>query len=340
VPLRPFLRIVASGRRAARNLSADEAERAFQIVLSGRATSAQVAAFLVSLRWKGETVDELAGFARAARAEASLPSPTKRESLVSVGTPHAGREKSLPLEAPGALLAAACGVRVFLVGERSRREGDAVAPADVFHELGAGLADRAEVAARMLDGPGVALLSASTVLPGLRRLDDLREEIEVRTALHTVEKLLAIEESAILVGTAAGPVLGVAAEVVRALGHGRGILLQGLGGSVVPSLVGPTKGLEIDGAALRALVVDPQDYGIGAPWEPVAAASGPEGAAAVVQALLLGEQGPARDASILCAALLQYAARTVSAISEGVGRATDAIDGGKGMQVLEALKAF
>ena len=340
MPLRPFLRIVASGRRTARNLSAEEAERAFRIVLSGRAPAAQVAAFLVALRWKGETVDELIGFTRAARAEANLPAPGGVDSLVSVGTPLAGREKALPLEASGAIVAAACGARVFFVGDPAPLDGEGVSAADVFRELGVGFTEEVGRAERMLEGPGLAVLSAAKVLPGMRRLDPLREDVEVRTALHTVEKLLAIGESPVLVGAAAGPVLGVAADVLRGLGHRRGILLQAPEGSVVPSLIAPTKGLEIDGDSLTTLVVDPEDYGVRASREPEAASPGPRAAASAVRALLLGEQGPARDATVLCAALLQYTAGTVPSISEGVGRAAEAIDRGKAERVLDALKAL
>jgi len=337
VAFREFLQIVGGGRRSARNLTKEESERAFALLLSGEATEIQAGAFLTAMRWKGETAEELAGFASAARAIARLPS-SERDPIVSLGVPQEGRGRTPPLEAAAALLAAACGVRVFLVSERSASPVGGWTAADAFEGLGGGFTEDPAHATEMLASPGFAALSAGMCLPGLRRLDRMRAELEARSALHTVEKLLCIPGKPALVGAAGGPVLAIAADVMRALGHERAVIVQGPDGSIVPSLVAPTRGIEVEGASLAHLVIDPADYGFRRPKEPRLSQPGPDGAAATIRGVLLREAGAARNASILGAALILYTAGVAGSVADGVGRATAAIDEGKALAVLDELR--
>jgi anthranilate phosphoribosyltransferase len=334
---RDLLQIVGSGRRSARNLTRDEAERAFTSLLSGEATDVQAGAFLTAMRWKGETAEELAGFARAARALARLPA-TEAEGVVCLGIPQEGHDRTPPLEASAAIVAAACDVRVFFVSDRSHSPDGGWTAADALEGLGGGFTDDAAHAADLLGRPGLAALSTNACLPGLRKLDRVRAELETRNSLHTVEKLLHLPGRPVLVGAAGGPVLAIAADVVRALGHERAVVVQGPDGSVVPSLVGPTRGIEVDGASLSHLAIDPSDYGFRRPKEPRLAQPGPDGVAAAIRGVLLREAGAARNASVLGAALILYTAGVVGSLSEGVGRAAAAIDEGKALAVLDELR--
>jgi anthranilate synthase/phosphoribosyltransferase len=115
--LRDLMRLLGSARRDGRNLSPEEAYRAFELICSGGQSEIQVGAFLIALRWKGVTVDELTAFARAARAMATIPCRGMKD-LVVVSPPHDGFDHLPPLDAAAGLVAAGAGLRVLIVSDR------------------------------------------------------------------------------------------------------------------------------------------------------------------------------------------------------------------------------
>jgi anthranilate phosphoribosyltransferase len=184
---------------------------------------------------------------------------------------------------------------------------------------------------------------------GLRRV---RGEIGVRTPLATVEKLLAPAGAPIVVGAQAGPVLGVAVEVLQMLGHPRGIVIQGLEGGVVPSLRRRTRGIELTRNHQVPLSIEPADFGVACDSEPDLPMFGPadegygtgdnkqlvEICGDITQAVLAGETGPARNATLLGAAVLLKAAGRAHTIADGVAAAAEALDAGEARAILERLR--
>jgi anthranilate phosphoribosyltransferase len=199
-----------------------------------------------------------------------------------------------------------------------------------------------------------AAISASGMLPALMGLRRVRGEIGVRTPLSTVEKLIAPGSAGLVVGAQTGPVLGVAVEVMQSLGHPAGIAVQGPEGGVIPSVRKRTRGIELSGSHQVPVTVEPRDFGLGCDEEPDLPMFGPpeegqgtgdnpalvKAAGDVTAAVLAGEHGAARNATLLGAALVLKAAGRCHTIAEGVSEASEALDSGEARGVLERIRAL
>lgn len=349
--LRELLQAITPGQKDLRNLTRQEAYRAFDAILSRSVPDATVAAFLVALRAKGVTVDELGGFASSARDHATL-SCEDMPGLVCVCQPIAGCTESPPLDVAAGLIAAGAGARVLLHTDRNVPPLRGITAASVLEFLGASMTWDPREAEDWVAKARFAALAVSGMLPALMRLRSVRDGVVMRTALSTVEKLIAPPNAAVLVGAQAGPVLGVAVEVMQGLGHSRACAIQGIEGGVIPSVRRRTRGIEISGEHLVSLVVEPEDFGLSHGGEPELPLFSPaldgQGAgdnpllvkaAGELNALVLaGEPGPARNAALLGAALILKAAGRCLTLAEGVDAAVASLDSGEASAVLNRLK--
>jgi anthranilate phosphoribosyltransferase len=349
--LRDLLRILGSHRRDGRPLSFDEAYRAFETIFSGESSEIQVGAFLIALRWKGVTTEELTGFASAARSHATIPCQDMPD-LVCVAPPQDGVDHVVPLEVAASLAAAASGARVLLISDRAVPPKRGLTAANVLEHLDAHMTYDPAEAEEWVARVRFAAVAASGMLPALMGLRRLRGDLGVRTALSTVEKLLAPRNSALLIGAESGPVLGMAVEVIQSLGHPRGIAIQGVEGSVIPPIRRRGRGIELDGNRQVPLTVEPEDYGLASGHEPEIPLFGPpeEGygssdnpalvraAGEATSAVLRGENGPARNAALLGAALILKTGGICATVADGVSAAAQAFDSGAARGVLERLK--
>jgi anthranilate phosphoribosyltransferase len=180
----------------------------------------------------------------------------------------------------------------------------------------------------------------------------MRRDIGVRTPLATVEKLIAPASASVVLGAMAGPVLGTAVQVMKELGHRRGIAIQGMEGGVIPSVRRRTRGIELDGEHQVPLTVDPADHGLDCASDPDLPMFGPpeedhgsgdnpllvSAAGDATRAVLHGDLGAARNASLLGAAVILKAAAIAPTIADGVATATESLDGGRALEVLEHLR--
>ena len=345
------MRTLGNSPRTTRNLSQEEAFKAFTSILQGAESDILVATFLTTLRWKGVTVEELSGFAMAARQQADLPC-TKVQNLVCVSAPLDGHDFVPPLDAVACLIAAGAGQKVLLLTDQSIAPRRGMTAAHVLDQLGASMTWDPREAENWIERTGCAVLSVSGVLPALVPLRKVRGEMLVRSPLSTIEKLLAPPNASVLLGAQHGPVLGAAIEVVKGLGHPRGIVIQGEGGGIIPLLRRRTKGIELSEGFLCRLTVEPQDFGLQTDCEPELPMYGPpdEGkgsadnealvraAGQTCAAVLAGERTPARNASILGAALILKANRSAMTLADGISQATDALDSGAASAVLQKLR--
>jgi anthranilate phosphoribosyltransferase len=349
--LRDLLRLLGSAKRDGRNLTHEEAFRAFELVFTGGQSEIQIGAFLIALRWKGVTVEELAGFAQAARAHATIPCRNV-DGLVCVCPPQEGLDTLPPLEVAAGLVAAAAGVRVLLISDRGVPPRRGLTAANVLERLGLDLTWDPSEAEDWIEKTRFAAIAASGMLPALMGLRRVRGEIGVRTPLSTVEKLIAPPNAAIVTGAQAGPVLGVAVEVLQALGHKRAIAVQGPEGSVVPSVRRRTRGIELSGNFQVPMTIEPADLGMNCESDPELPMYGPpdEGYGSgdnpalvkavgdITAAVLAGEHGPARNATLLCAAVILKAAGRCPTIADGVSLSCEALDSGEARALLGRLK--
>lgn len=348
--LRDVMRTLSPGRRNGRNLSCEEAEQAFDCVLSGDESEIAIAAFLVAMRAKGVTMEEFMGFARSARKRATFPCEGMTD-LVCVCPDHDGRDHRPPLEAGAGLLAAAAGARVLIITDRCVPPKRGLTPASVFEELGGGITWDPKEAEAWIQRTGFATIALPGMLPALLRLRKIRGEVAVRTPLSTIEKLFAPTSAAVVVGAQDGPVLGVAVEVLQGLGHTRAIAIQGYEGSTVPSLKRRTRGIQLDGKNLVPLNVEPADFGLNNEFEADLPIYGPpeegtgtgdnavlrKACADITVAVLAGEMGPARNATLLGAAVILKASGRCLTLAEGVDAATSALDSGRARKLLRRV---
>lgn len=349
--LRHLMRILGPGRKDGRNLSYEEAHDAFAAILSGNESEIQVGAFLVLMRVKGVTVEELLAFARAARERATIPCQDM-PGLVAICPPHDGMDRVPPLEVAVGLVAAGAGVRVLILTDRCVPPKRGLTAASALEALGVGLTwDPAEVESWVAK-TRFGACSVTGMLPPLMNLRRVRGDVAIRTPLATVEKLLAPTNAAVVIGAQGGPVLGSAVEVIQALGHPRGIAVQGPEGSVVPSVRKRTRGIELCERHLVPLSVEPADFGLKCDSEPDMPMFGPppdeQGtgdnpelvrcAGEITRSVLAGEGGPARCATLLGAALVLKAAGKALTLAEGVDAATASLDSGAARDVLERLR--
>jgi anthranilate phosphoribosyltransferase len=349
--LRDLLRLLGTNGRAGRHLTEEEAYRAFETIFSGEGSDALIGAFLIALRFKGVTVEEVTGFARAARAHAKIPC-REMPDLVCVAPPHDGVDQVPPLDVAAGLVAAGAGVRVLIVSDRCVPPRRGLTAASVLESLDVHMTYDPDEAESQVAKHRFAALAASGMLPALMGMRRVRGDLGVRTPLATVEKLLAPPTAALLVGAQSGPVLGLAAEVIQSLGHARGIAIQGVEGSVIPSLRRRSRGIELAEGRQVPLSVEPEDFGLHAETEPDMPFYGPpdegygtgdnpslvETSGLVTRAVLSGETGPARSATLLGAALILKAAGRAPTLADGVSAATESLDSGEPAAILERLR--
>lgn len=351
--LRNFLRLLGSSdRRDGRNLTHEEAREAFGRILDGGESEILVGAFLVALRWKGVTVEELIGFAEAARERASLPC-AGLPGLVCVSPPHDGYDAVPPLEVAAGLVAAGAGARVLVITDRCVPPRRGVTAASALEHLGVPLTWDPKAAEEQVERAGFGAIAASGMLPAWLGLRRVRGEIGVRTPLSTVEKLVAPASAAVVLGAQNGPVLGMAVEVMAGLGHPSGIAIQGLSGGVIPTLKRRTRGVELAGKHQVPLTVEPADFGLASKDTPELPMFGPppEGqgtgdnplliraSGECVAAVLDGATGAARNATLLGAAVILKAGGRCLTLAEGVDAGTKSLDSGTAAAVLERLRA-
>jgi len=351
--LRQMMRILGSDPRETRNLSREEAYRAFSSILAGGESEVLVASFLLTIRWKGVTVEELTGFAQAARNQAKMPC-AGMPGLVCLCPPHDGHDQYPPLDVAAGIIAAAAGARVLIISDRCVPPRRGLTAASALEALGLSMTWDPMEAEDWVAKGRFAAVSISGMLPGIIALRRVRGDMLVRTPLHTVEKLLAPADASVVMGARGGPVLGTAVEVMQGLGHPRGIAIQGLDGGIIPSIRKRTRGIEISDRHLVPLTVEPSDFGLEGSEEPELPMFGPpedgygtadnpalvQASGDMISAVLTGERGPVRNAALLGAAVILKASGRAPTLAEGVDAASLALDSGEARETLAHAKSL
>jgi anthranilate phosphoribosyltransferase len=313
------------------NLTEDEAASAFEVIIKGDATPSQIAGFLVALRMKGETVDEIAGFARTARAMAT-PIHVDGALLDTCGTGGDGLA-TFNISTLSAIVAAACGARVAKHGNRAA--SSLCGSADVLEQLGVKVDLAPEGVARCIDEAGIGFLFAPVFHPSFRFAGVTRRELGLRTVFNVIGPLCnpagARYQS---LGVADGAMAGKMADVLVRLGVERAIVFHAADGMDELSVASPSFVIEIDGRR-KEYELDPAELGLEhAPVESMRG-GGPEENARLAREVLGGAKGPRRDVVLLNAAAALRAAGLARDWKDGIGLAGDAIDSGRAGEVLQ-----
>ncbi len=313
------------------NLTEDEAAAAFEVIMRGDATPSQIAGFMVALRMKGETPEELTGFARTARAVAT-PIEVEGELLDTCGTGGDGLA-TFNISTLSAIVAAACGARVAKHGNRAA--SSLCGSADVLEKLGVKIDLQPEGVARCIAEAGIGFLFAPIFHPSFRFAGVPRKELAIRSVFNVLGPLCNPAGAKYqALGVADQALAAKMAEVLIRLGVERAIVFHATDGMDELSVGSPSFVIEIDGQR-KEYELDPAELGLHrAPVEAMRG-GGPEENARIAHDILDGEKGARREVVLLNAAAALRAAGLARDWKDGIGLAAEAIDSGRAGEILE-----
>ncbi len=321
-----------------RDLSAMHMCQLMHGILDGGCGEAETAALLVALHAKGETADELAAAAAVLR-EYSLPLAAGRDDVLDTCGTGGDGSCTFNISTATALVAAGAGVPVVKHGNRamSSRSGSA----DVLAALGVRVELDVSSARRCLDRAGMTFCLAPLFHPRMRHVSEVRRRLGVRTLFNCLGPLANPAGAAYqLLGVGRAEWLDRLAAALARLGTRRALLVCGRDGLDEVSLSGPTQVRQVQGDTVTAVEWLPEDFGLAPCRVEELRVEGPEQSAAVIRAVLQGEEGPARRIVLANAAAALLAAEKVVSLPEGVAKAAQAIDNGRALGVLNDLVAL
>ena len=313
------------------SLTEAEASAAFETIMRGDATPIQIAGFIVALRMKGETVDEITGFARTARAMAT-PIEVDGDLLDTCGTGGDGLA-TFNISTLSAIVAAACGVKVAKHGNRAA--SSLCGSADVLEQLGVKIDLGPDAVARCINEAGIGFLFAPIFHPSFRFAGLPRKELGVRTVFNVLGPLCnpaGARHQAL--GVADANLAGKMADVLSRLGVERAIVFHAGDGMDELSVSSPSLVIEIDGAR-KEYQLDPSEIGLKPASLQSVRGGGPEDNARIAREILGGATGPRRDVVLLNSAAALRAAGRAKDWRDGMGLAAEAIDSGRAGDVLQ-----
>ena len=318
-----------------RHLSADEAEKVMDLIMTGEATQAQIGAYLVALRMAGETPEEIAGSVRSMRAKATWVK-TKHPFVIDVVGTGGDGTHTFNISTSAALVVAAAGQPVAKHGNRavSSKSG----AADVLKALGVNIEASPEKVGECIDETGVGFLFAPMLHGAMKHAIGPRRELAMRSIFNVMGPLTnPARAQSQLVGVYAPELTELVADVLRQVGCQKALVVHGSDGMDELTLTGPSRVSEWDGSEIRTYDVTPEEAGLERADADALKGGEPPENADITRAILAGENGPKRDIVLLNAAAALIAANKAENLREGVQQAASAIDSGKAARVLAHL---
>ena len=319
------------------DLSRGEMTDAMNQIMSGEATDAQIGAFLIALRVKGESVDEIAGAASVMREKAT-PIATRHDVIVDTcgtGGDHSG---TFNISTTAAFVAAGADLCVAKHGSWSVTSQSG--SADVLSALGVNIEASPETVSRCLDDVGVGFLFAPALHGAMKYAIGPRREIGARTIFNALGPLTnPAGAKRQVVGVYSAALTETLAGVLGTLGLARAFVVHGSDGLDEMTLTGPTRVSELKYGSVSTYSVSPGDFGLA--QAPADALKGGDADynAEITRSILNGEEGPRRDIVLLNAAAAIVAGDKARDLNEGVQVAAEVIDSGKALEKLEGLVA-
>ncbi|MBF0285496.1 MAG: anthranilate phosphoribosyltransferase [Magnetococcales bacterium] len=326
-------RVAAGG-----SLTQEEARRVMDQIMSGEATGAQIGGYLIALRMKGETPEEIAGSARAMRDKAQrVQAPGVVVDTCGTGGDGSG---TFNISTTTAFVVAGCGVTVAKHGNRSisSRSGSA----DVLSALGVRIDAELEVVEHCLAKVGIGFLFAPRHHGAMKHAMGPRKELGLRTVFNLLGPLTnPAGAKRQVIGVFDGAWTDPLAKVLGLLGSERALVVHGEDGLDELTITGPTRVAELgEDGVVRGYTVTPEQFGLTrAPRESLQGGDAEQNAA-ITRAILQGEPGPRREIVLLNAAAALLAAGLAPSLAEGIALAAAALDSGRAMQKLARLAAL
>jgi anthranilate phosphoribosyltransferase len=342
------------------SLTRTEARDLMCEILAGKCTDAQIAALLVALRMKGETVEEIVGFAEAIRA-AAVPLPIERVGSAALAVSGTGRDAlagessadslvdtsgtggdasgTFNISTATALVTAGAGVRVAKHGNRSI--SSKCGSADVVEALGINIQLTPDRAAQCLRVVGICFLYAPNLHPAMKQVQGVRRELRMRTMFNLLGPLTnPARASGQVVGVYSLELVEKLAEALSVLGLRRAFVVHGLDGLDEITITGPTRVAEAREGSVRSYEIEPEEFGMKrAALREICGGDAAENAG-IIRAILRGEKSPKRDVVLLNSAAALVAAGRAERIAEAIPLAAKSIDSGAAAGKLAALVRF
>jgi anthranilate phosphoribosyltransferase len=317
-----------------RDLSSDEAAEVLAEIMHGEVSETQIGAFLIALRTKGETVDEIAGLARTMR-ELAARVPIERDDLLDTAGTGGGR-RTFNVSTTAALAAAGAGCAVAKHGNRYATSSSG--SADLLEALGARIDLAPEGVGACIEEAGFGFMFAPAHHQATRFVVPVRRELAVRTIFNLLGPLTnPAGASHQLIGVADASFLETIAGALARLGVGRALIVSGEEGLDEVSICAATQVVEVDGEQISSYTLTPQDVGIAPadPDDPALGGGSPAENAEVTRAVFAGELGVRADLVAINAGAAIYAAGAVETIAAGVEAAREALASGAAAEALE-----
>jgi anthranilate phosphoribosyltransferase len=321
-----------------RALSREQAREVMDEIMRGEATQAQIGGFLVALRLKGETAEEIAGCAEAMRDHV-LPVRPERDDLVDTAGTGGDGASTINISTAAAIVAAAAGAGVAKHGNRA--VSSASGSADVLEALGFQLEQTPERIAQSIDDLGFGFMFAPAHHPAMRHAAPVRRELAARTVFNVLGPLTnPAGARAQVIGVYSPSLVRTLAEVLAQLGARRAFVVHGAHGIDELSPTGPNDVCEVVDGEVRERVIDPIDLGIPR-CDPAELRGGsPAENADAIREVFAGADGGRRDAILLNAAGAIAASGHAEDLREGLEQARLAVDSGAAAERLDQLARF
>jgi len=336
MPLLPYLiRLVAE-----HDLPAADAEAAMRIILRGEASHARIAAFLIALKMKGETVDELVGFARAMRRMAvPIDAGLAGETLLDTCGTGGDGANTFNISTVAAFVVAGAGVYVAKHGNRSI--SSQCGSADLLEAWGIRLDLAPAATARAIRQVGIGFLFAPAVHTAMKHAHPVRVDLKMRTVFNLLGPLTnPAGATAQLIGAPSLHAAELMAGAIAALGMRRGFVVHGSDGLDEITTTGPTSAWEIRDGRVEARVLEPSDFAVQTATADDLRGGDRQVNLEIANAVLAGARGAQRDIVLVNAAAALVAAGKAETFLEGMALGVVSIDSGAARGKVEALAGF
>ena len=334
------------------SLSREEARSVMDEVLSGKASDAQIAALLVSLHMKGETVEEIVGFAESIRGAAAEFNPnkplddsgldvsgTERDALVDTCGTGGDTSGTFNISTATALTIAGAGVRVAKHGNRSITSK--CGSADVIEALGVNIGLPAAKMAECLNEIGIAFLFAPAMHSAMKYVQPARRELRLRTVFNLLGPLTnPAHASAQVVGVYAASLVEKLAQALKLLGLRRALVVHGKDGLDEITITGPTMVGEVRDGWVKTYEITPEEFGLKRDTLESISGGDVKANAEIIREVLSGKKNARRDVVLLNAAAALVASAKADTIGQAMPLAAKSIDSGAAKAKLDALVAF
>jgi anthranilate phosphoribosyltransferase len=329
--IKSLISIVADGT----TLKEHQAEQAFDLIMSGDATPSQIAGFLMALRVRGETVEEITGAARSMRAKATkILSPKDAMDNVGTGGDASG---SYNISTASSFVVSAAGVPIAKHGNRAL--SSKTGAADVLTQLGVNLDCKMELVQSSMDEAGICFLMAPRHHTAMRHVAEPRIQLATRTIFNLLGPIAnPADVTRQLVGVFSQEWVEPIAKVLKSLGSERAWVVHGSDGLDEITTTGKTKVASLEDGAVTTFEIHPAEAGIKLAKPEQLVGGEPDANANALLSIFNGERNAYRDIVILNSAACLIIAGKAENLTEGASIASDMIDSGKAMEKLEALK--